>query len=63
MEHRLMLVEQEIRADEIESDDGMHCTGIQKGGFFDVAARRPNRCPGKLPDLYQAALDAGNAGQ
>lgn len=43
---------------EIESEEGLHCEGIQKGGFFDVQARRPIRCPAKLLDQYLAAVDA-----
>ena len=37
---------------EIGSEAGVHCTGVQTGGFYDVAARKPAPIPDRLREAF-----------
>ena len=43
---------------EIESPAGIHCIGTQKGGFFDIQANRPIRCPESLMEAYRREAES-----
>ncbi len=38
---------------EIGSDKGIHCTGTQIGGFYDIDAGRPVPIPERLQEIYR----------
>ncbi len=38
---------------EISSGDRIHCTGIQKGCFYDVAKKRVTRMPARLANPFK----------